>query len=177
MSQSLEELLGLALDTRQQRLLQGTAEQAHTQQAIDDAHAGLERKQTEFCARVHSLINEAVERANRHLTKRPEHCEFREVSGYFTGPLYVGGSACNPIAYELRVDDKKVGETLLIELTHEGMIEGSLGPLPPSVPEANTARIEFGWRPVPLDKFDAAQASDLVFRYISTLTGRWSVPR
>jgi hypothetical protein len=177
MAQTLEELLDLALDTRQQRLIQGGAEQTHARQAIGNAQAGLERKQTEFRTRVHSLINESVEKANRHLARRPEHCEFREVSGYFTGPLYAGGSACNPIAYELRVDDKNVGETLLIELTRDGMIEASLGPLPPSVPEAHTARIEFGWRPIPLDEFDAVQASDLVVRYISTLTGRRPVHR
>jgi hypothetical protein len=172
-SQSLEDLLDLTLNTRRQRLLQKTAERAHTQQAIDDAHVDLERMQTKFSTEVRSLIHKAVEQANRHLGKRPERCEFRDISGYYTGPLYVGGSSCNPIAYELRADGEKVGETLLIELTHDGMIKASLGPLPTSVPEAHTARVDFGWCPVSLDVFDAACALDLVVRYIATITERW----
>jgi len=172
-SQSLEGLLDLTLDTRRQRLLQRAAERVHTQKAIDDAHVDLERKQTEFSKEVRSLIHGTVEQANRHLAKRPERCEFRDISGHYTGPLFPGGSTCNPIAYELWVNGEKVGETLLIELTHDGMIEGSLDPLPPSVPEAHTARIDFGWCPVSLGVFDATCASDLVVRYIATITERW----
>jgi hypothetical protein len=171
-SQSLEDLLDLTLNTRQQRLLQKAAERAHIKRAIDDAHVDLEHKQTKFSTEVRSLIHQAVEQANRHLAKRPERCEFRDISGYYTGPLYVGGSSCNPIAYELRAHGEKVGETLLIELAHDGMIEGSLGPLPTSVPEAQTARVDFGWCPVSLDVFDATCASDLVVRYIAAITER-----
>jgi hypothetical protein len=172
-SQSLEDLLDLTLNTRRQRLQQKAAERAHTQKAIDDAHADLKHKQIKFSTEVRSLIDKAVEQANRHLGKRPERCEFRDMSGYYTGPLYVGGSTCNPIAYELRADGEKVGETLLVELTHDGMISGSLGSLPSSVPEAHTARVDFGWCPVSLDVFDATCASDLVVRYIATITERW----
>jgi hypothetical protein len=172
-SQSLEDLLDLTLNARRQRLLQKAAERAYTQMAIDDVRVELERKQTKFSTEVRSLIHKAVEQANRHLGKRPERCEFRDISGYYTGPLYVGGSSCNPIAYELRSDGEKVGEPLLIELTHDDMISGSLGPLPSSVPEAHTARVDFGWRPVSLDVFDATCASDLVVRYITAITERW----
>jgi hypothetical protein len=98
-----------------------------------------------------------------------------EISGYFTGPLYPGGTACNPLAYELRVDGQKVGETLLVEMTHQGMIEAALGPFPPTVPEGHPTRVNFGWAPVPLDKFDANIASDRVVRYIAALTARWPV--
>ncbi|HEX3405495.1 MAG TPA: hypothetical protein VHT74_34735 [Acetobacteraceae bacterium] len=96
-----------------------------------------------------------------------------EVSGYFTGPLYVGGSACNPIAYELRVNGRELGETLLLELTHDGMVEAFLGPLRPTVPGGHTTRIDFGWRPVPLHGFDAAIASDLVLRYVAAVAAQW----
>ncbi len=173
MSQSLEDLLDLTLNTRRQRLLQKAAERAHTQKAIDDAHADLEHKQIKFSTEVRSLIDKAVEQANRHLGTRPERCEFRDISGYYTGPLYVGGSTCNPIAYELRAGGEKVGETLLVELTHDGMISGSLGSLPSSVPEAHTARVDFGWCPVSLDVFDATCAADLVVQYIAAITERW----
>lgn len=162
MSQSLEKLLDLTLDTRQQRLLQRTAEQIHTQKIIDDAHSDLQRQQTKFCTEVRFLINKIVEKANMHLATRSDHCEFREISGHYTGPLYVGEFTCNPIAYEFLVDGKKVGETLLIELTQDGLVEASLGPLPSSVPENHTVRTELGWCPVPLDMFDAACASDLL---------------
>jgi hypothetical protein len=79
------------------------------------------------------------------------------------------------LAYELRVDGQKVGETLLVEMTHQGMIEAALGPFPPTVPEGHPTRVNFGWAPVPLDKFDANIASDLVVRYIAALTARWPV--
>jgi len=105
-SQSLEDLLDLTLNTRRQRLQQKAAERAHTQKAIDDAHADLKHKQIKFSTEVRSLIDKAVEQANRHLGKRPERCEFRDMSDIHW-PLYVGGSTCNPIAYELRLTVKK----------------------------------------------------------------------
>ena len=173
MSQSLEVLLDAALDTRRQRHLQHEAEQADARLSINTAHAKTEGEQTRFLTLVRPLIEQAVERANRHLAKRPERCEFCEISGQYTGPLYVGGSGCNPIAYELRVDGAAVGETLLVELTHDGMIEAWLGYRPASVPGAEMPRVEFGWRPVRLDSFNADTAADLVVRYVAAITNRW----
>ena len=98
----------------------------HGRGAARELHAKREGDQTRFLTMVRPLIEQAVERANRHLSKRPERCEFCEISGQYTGPLYVGGSGCNPIAYQLRADGATVGETLLVELTHDGMIEAWL---------------------------------------------------
>lgn len=173
MSQSLEILLDAALDTRRQRHLQHAAELADARQAINTAHAKKEGDQTRFHTLVRPLIEQAVERANRHLAKRSERCEFCEISGQYTGPLYVGGSGCNPIAYVLRADGATVGETLLVELTHDGMVEAWLGCMPASGPGAEMPRVEFGWRPVRLNSFNADTAVNLLVRYVAAITNRW----
>jgi hypothetical protein len=173
MSGTFEEQLDLALEQRRQRRRQHEAEHAQSDQSIRDVHAELEHKQTMFCTEVRSLIENAVAKANRHLARRPERCQFSEVSGYFTGPWYPGSSACNPIAYELRIDDREVGETLIIELRHDGMVEASLGPFRPHVSEGHTTRSHFGWPSISLDRFDANTADDLVLRYIIAITERW----
>jgi hypothetical protein len=173
MSLSLENLLDAALDTRRQRHLQHEAERADARQAINTAHAKMEGEQTRFHAMVRPLIEQAVERANRHLAKRSERCEFCEISGQYSGPLYLGGSGCNPIVYELRADGATVGETLLVELTHDGMVEAWLADMPATAPGAEMSRIEFGWRPVRLDSFNADTAERLLIRYVASITKRW----
>ncbi len=165
-----EQHLDLAIETRQQRLRQKEAQHAAAEKAIRDAHAVLERIQLQFCGEIRSLIENAVERANRHLARRSEDWRLCEVSGYFTGPLFVGGSACNPIAFELRVNGSSVGDTLIVELTHEGMIEAFLGPLRPGEPEAHAMRVDFGWEPIPVQNFGADNAHDLVLRYVNAVT-------
>ena len=172
MSESLEHQLDLTMDMRRQRHRQHEAELAQAEKAIRDGHLELERRQTRFSTEVRSLIRDVVEQANRHLATRRENCQICEVSGYFTGPLYIGGTACNPIAYELLVDGQNEGETLIVELTHDGMIEAFLGPFRPSVPEAHTARIDIGWRPIPLARFNAKAAAELVIRYLGAITTR-----
>jgi len=173
MPRSLEKLLDATLDTRQQRLKQHAAEQADARQAIQVAHAKVECAQTQFHTEVRSLLRQAVERANRHLADRPERCEFCEISGQYTGPLHIRASTCNPIAYELRADGAKVGETLLVELTRDGMVEAWLCPSHESAQEADMPRTEFGWRPVRLDKVNAATAADLLVRFVAAITNRW----
>lgn len=170
MSDQFEQRLDLALETRQQRLRQTRTEQTAAELATREAHAVLERMRLQFCGQIRSLLEQAVERANRHLAKRPEHCRLCQVSGYFTGPLFAGGAACNPLAFELRTDSGSVGETLLVELTHSGMIEAFLGPLRPGEPQAHAIRLDFGWQPVPLQDFGAENALDLVLRYVNAVT-------
>lgn len=174
MSDSLEHQLDLALDTRRQRHRQRKAGKDAASGAIDAAHAELEQRQARFCGEVRALLQQAVERANRHMAKRPERLLLREVSGYFTGPLYAGGSACNPIAYELCVDGEARGEALIVELTADGMIDVSLGPFRPHVSEGHSTRIDFGWQRVALDAFDGGTAADIVVRYVTAVTARWS---
>lgn len=173
MSRSLENLLDTTLETRRQRRLQHEAEQADARQAVDTAHAKAAAEQLRFHTVLRPLIEQAVERANRHLGNRQEHCEFCEISGQYTGPHYVGGSTCNPIAYELQVDGATVGEALLVELTHDGMIEAWLHHAAASSQHADVPRIEFGWRPVRLEVFDAGTAANLVVRYVAAITKRW----
>jgi hypothetical protein len=170
MSDLFEQRLDLALETRQQRLRQTQTEQTAAESVTREAHAVLERMRLQFCRQIRSLVEQAVARANRHLAKRPEHCRLCEVSGYFTGPLFVGGRACNPLAFELRTDSGSIGETLVVELTHSGMIEAFLGPLRPGEPQAHAMRLDFGWQPIPLQDFGAEQAHDLVLRYVSAVT-------
>ena len=173
MSESLERRLDVTLDSREDRHRQHETELDRAENAIRDSHRELEAQQVKFATEIRSLIRQGVEQANTHLHARPEHCEFCEVSGYLTGPLFVGGRGCNPIAYELRVNGQEVGETLIVELTHEGMIEAYLGPFRPTVPEADTTRIEFGWSPVPLHAFTAQHASELIVQYLNAVTTRW----
>ena len=170
MSGQFEQRLDLALDTRQQRLRQKQAEQAAAGETISAGHALLERMQLQFCGEIRSLIEQAVERANRHLAERRDKCRLCEVSGYFSGPLFEGGSACNPIAFELRANGGSIGETLVIELTHSGMIEAFLGPFRPGEPGARAIRLDFGWEPLSLQHFGADNARDLIVRYVNAVT-------
>jgi len=174
MSPSLEELLDATLDTRRQRRLQHLAELAHAQQAINDAQVKIECEQTYFHTDVRSHIQQAIDRANRHLAKRPEHCEFHDVSGHYTGPQHPGGSLCNPIAYELRADGAAVGERLLVELTPHGcFIQATLCHPTVSIHGDRAPRIDFGWRSVPLDMFSAVTAENLLVQYMSAIATRW----
>jgi len=170
MSGEFERRLDLALETRLQRLRQKKTERTAADLATREAHAILERMRLQFCGQIRLLIEQAVERANRHLARRPEHCRLCEVSGYFTGPLFAGGAACNPLAFELRADGGRIGETLIVELTRSGMIEASLGPLRPGEPQARAMRLDFGWQPVPLQDFGSEEAHDLVLRYVNAIT-------
>jgi hypothetical protein len=171
MSGEFERRLDLAMETRLRRLRQKKTEQTEADAATRDAHAVRERMRLQFRGLIRSLIEQAVERANRHLAKRPEKCRLCEVSGYFTGPLFAGGAACNPLAFELRADGgSSIGEPLLVELTHSGMIEAFLGPLRPGEPQAHAMRLDFGWRPVPLQDFGTENAHDLILRYVNAIT-------
>jgi len=169
MSGEFERRLDLALETRLQRLRQKQTEQTAANLASREAHAVLERMRLRFCGQIRSLIEQAVERANRHLAERPEKCRLCEVSGYFTGPYFAGGAACNSLAFELRADGGSIGETLMVELTRCGMIEAFLGPLRPGEPQAYAMRLDFGWQPIPLQDFGAENAHDLVLRYVNAI--------
>ena len=177
MAEPLERRLDLTLDTREELRSHHQAELAQRERAIRDSHAELDGRQMRFCTEVRCLMQDIIEQANRHLATRAEKCQFYEVPGYFTGPLYVGGSPCNPLAYELRLDGQEVGETLILELTHDGMIEAFLGPFRPCRREADTTRIDFGWHRIPLYAFDAGSASELLISYMTTVTMRWQLNR
>lgn len=170
MSGQFEQSLDLALETRQRRLHQQQAERVATEKSVTETHAILERMQVRFDGEVHSLLKKAVERANRHFARRPENCQLCEVSGYFTGPLFAGGSACNPIAFEMRWNGDSIGDTLIVELTGSGQVEAFLGPLRPGEPQANAVRLDFGWEPVSLKDFTTNIAQELVLRYVNAVT-------
>jgi hypothetical protein len=173
MSQTLETELDRILDTRHQRRVQREAELAVLQKAIDDASAELELKQNKFRSHVRLLIQQTIERVNQHLGKRPEGCQLIDVSGRFAAPYFIGARGCNPIAYELRVAGQTMGEPLLIELTHDGMVEASLA-LPPSAGRVGQLiKTTFDWRAVPLYMFSFTHASDLLIRYVTAVTVRW----
>jgi hypothetical protein len=173
MSQSMLSESDTTLDTRR-RSLRHKPKEIHRCTAMDDTQIKLEDAQTKFCTEIHSLLQEAVEQANQGLAKSSEHCELCEVSACYTGPLHLGRSSCNPIGYELRGNGKKLGETLLVELTHDGMIEASLIPHPP-VLKVPRRRIDLGWHPVPLRMFGATSASDLLAWYLAVVKIRYTI--
>lgn len=176
MTQQLEDRLDLILDMRGQHRLQQEAEQAHVWTTADRVRAKPEQEQEKFSAEIRPLIRQAVDRANRHLAKRTEHYAFRDVSGSYAGPLYIGRTACHPIAYELCGAGRKLGKTLLIELTDAGMIEAFLVPHSPDLAVPRT-RIDLGWNPVPLRMFSATTAADLVVWYLAAITTSFSLSR
>ena len=143
--------LDLAFDMRIQRRRQREAEEAERERAIRESHLKLLRQQQRFCTEVHDFLDKEVQEANRHLSSRPEKCVLHDVSGHFTGPILAGRSECNPIAYELRVHGKPIGETLVVELSQDESIEAFLCTCGPHVP--NSRRF-LRWQPVSLDKFE-----------------------
>jgi hypothetical protein len=139
---------------------------------INDAHVELEHEQMRFCTEVHALIKAAIKRANQDFAKTSQRYELCEVSGCYTGPLHAGEFACNPIAYELHGDGKKLSEALVVELTRGGLIEASLVPHPPILEIPRTSN-DLGWHPVPLPTFGAPDASDLVVWYLGAIKTLW----
>ncbi len=175
MSEFLTEQLDLILDTQRQRRTQREAQDAEIRKKIADRHAELRRSQGRFSSEVRSILRQTVDRANRHLTARPEHYRFHDVSGLYTGPLHEAEARCNPIAYELHASGKPVDGTLVAELTDTNMVGAYLGSLRPPAREAHENRIDFGWRPVPLERFTSAAACDLLVSYFCAVTMRWPV--
>jgi hypothetical protein len=176
MSESLQHLLDVTLNQRELLRRQHEAELAARERATTrDTHRERERRHAEFQTKIRSLIQGAVDDANRHLATRPEGCRFCEMSVHFTRTWYPGHTICNPIAYELRVDGEKVGETLIIELTQAGMIEASLEPPGPSVIGAHTSRVELGFHPIPLFSFDAKNAKKLLVQFLRVIIKRWPI--
>ncbi len=173
MSDSLEYSLDLTLNMRERHRRQHEAEVRLREAAIRSGCSELEQRQARFCNEVRSLIQTAVERANQHLATRPERCEFCEVLEYSIGPWYPGASVCTPIVYKLRVEGQEVGEVLVVELTHNGMIEALLGPLCPTEQSTHSVRSEFRWHPIPLFSFDSKTASDLLVQYLAAIAERW----
>jgi hypothetical protein len=173
MSDALEQWLDLTLNMRERHRRQHDAELELKAEAIRSCHSELEQRQARFCNEVRALIHTAVERANRHLATRPEGCEFCEVSRYRIGPWFPGGSICDPIVYKLRVGSQEACEALVIELTHNGMVDALLGPLFPSDQHAHPVRLGLGWHPIPLFSFDSKKAGDLLVRYLAAITERW----
>jgi hypothetical protein len=177
MSDSLEHLLDFTLDVRERRRRQHEAELGLRERAIRDSHAELERRRTKFSTEVRCLIQKAAGQANHHLATRPERCEFREMSEYSIGPWYPGGPICNPIAYQLRARGHEVGETLIVELTHDGMIEALLWPFRQFDHRGHVTRTNLGWQPAPLYSFDGKKAGELLVLYLTAITQRWPLDR
>jgi hypothetical protein len=176
MTQLLGNRSDLTYDRQRLRRARHEAKESHIRSPIDDAHAELERDQMKFCTKVHALIKEAVEQANQDFVKTSQRYELREVSGCYTGPLHAGEFACNPIAYELRGNGKTPSETLVVELTRDGLIQAFLVPHPHvlEIPRASNA---LGWHPVPLPMFGAADASNLVVWYLGAIKTRLPIGR
>ena len=148
---------------RQRRRHQGS--ESRKSPAVVDPGVRHERERRRFRSEIHALIQEAIDRANQGFARTAKRCALCEVSGYYTGPLHAGGSDCNPIAYELQGDGKKLGPALWVAL-HDGMVEVSLGPNPVARKVART-RTESGWHPISLQSFSATDASDLVNWYVA----------
>ncbi len=160
---------------REQRRGQHEADLGARERAIQASYKELEQRRNKFSTETRSFIRKAMEQANRHLATRPEHCKFCEILGFSNGPRYPGKPKWDPIAYELRVNGGEVGETLVVELTGDGMVEARLWPLGLTADQDHVARIELGWSPIPLHSFDAKKAQELVVLYLTALTMRWRI--
>lgn len=177
MSVSLEHILDFTLDMRERRRRQHDAELDSKEQSVRASRDELKRRLDKFSTSVRSIIQEAVEHANHHLATRPECCQFSEVPKFSAEPWYPGGPICNPLAYELRVDGKEVGETLIVELTHDGMIEAHLWPFRLEEHRTLLGRADLHWSPTPLYSFDARRAEELLVLYLTAITERWRLDR
>lgn len=175
MSGSLEHLLDFTLNTQEQRRRRHEAVLGVRERAVQASYKELERRGNWFSTEARSSIRKAVEQANRHLATKPERCEFCELPEFSTGPWYPGKPNCGPIAYELRVNGRDVGETLVVELTNDGMVEARLWPLRLTDHQYHVARIGLGWSPIPLHSFDAKKAEELLVQYLTVLTQRWQI--
>lgn len=172
MSQSLEDRLGRTL--KHQRLHRLADERRHDPwAALDERHMEVLRRAQRFSTEIRSVFQEAVVHANSYFVRMGVGWELHDVSGCYTGPLYPCGGECNPIAYELRVDHRVAGETLIVELSPNGVVEAFLAPWRPPILEAHTGRIDFGWRPVELCRFDSDTAADILVRYVDRITARY----
>jgi hypothetical protein len=169
MSGPLQERLDRTLTFHRERRLgdEGTAEKT-----INDQYLKRKRKAERFCTEVRSVIQEVAASANSYFSKSHAGLELRDVSGYYTGPLYPGGSGCNPVAYELRVDGLEAGGTLIVELAPNGTIEAFLAALRPPGPCDRAEKIDLEWCPVALDGFDADAASDILARFMTAVSSR-----
>jgi hypothetical protein len=174
MSRSPQDQPDRILEMQPQLHRQHPADHVETESAARD-FAELDKRR--FRTQISTLLQEAAERANHDLITGAEEYQLCDVSGYFTGPLYIGGAACNPIAYELRANGQAVGETLFVELTHGGLIEASLGPFRPAIHDAHRGRVHFGWSPMPLFQFDKEAAAELMSRYRAAVRTRWPFRR
>jgi hypothetical protein len=172
MSRSPQDQRDRILEMQPQQHRQHPADHVEIESGARDP-AELEKRQARFRMQVFTLIQDAAERANHDLTTGAEEYQLCDVSGYFTGPLYIGGAACNPIAYELWANGQALGETLFVELTRGGLVEASLGPFRPAIHEAHRGRVHFGWYPMPLFRFDKEAALELMFRYRAAVRTRW----
>ena len=143
-------------------------DEANAERTIDDQHLKRKHKAERFCTEVRSVIQKVAARANSYFAIGHAGLELRDVSGYYTGPLHPGGSGCNPLAYELRVNGLEAGGALILKLAPDGTIEAFLDALHPLVP--GDRALERG--PVALDRFDADAASDILARYMTAVSSR-----
>ena len=147
-------------------------DEANAERTIDDQHLKSKHKAERFCTEVRSVIQEVVARANRYFAIGHAGLELRDVSGYYTGPLYPGGSGCNPLAYQLRANGLEAGGALIVELAPDGTIEAFVAALRTLVPGDRAEKINLEWGPVALDGFDADAASDILARYMTAVSSR-----
>ncbi len=140
--------------------------------AVDDRNMETMHWVARFSTAVRPMIQEAAAHANAYFARMGADWELCDVSGCYTGPLYPVGGGCNPVAYELRVGGRQAGETLIVELASNGMIEAFLAPWRPPILEAYTGRIDIRWHPVGCQAFDPDAASDLLVRYVDHVTAR-----
>ena len=89
-------------------------DEANAERPIDDQHLKRKYKAERFHTEVRSVIQKVAAGANSYFAKGHAGLELRDVSGYYTGPLYPGGSGCNPLAYELRVNGLEAGMALIV---------------------------------------------------------------
>lgn len=167
MSDALEHLLDITLDMRDRHRRQHEDELAAQAQAAHSSYAELERRIAKFSTEVRCLIGHAAEQANRHFSNRLENLRYQEVNGYSPGQWCPGGRLCDPLVFELLADGERLGETLIVELMHDGMVGAFLAAS--IVPDRVTysTRTKLDWHPVPLFSFNRERANELLVHYLA----------
>jgi len=113
------------------------------------------------------IVQKAVDQANRRLAERMPRYALHEVAGYLAHPSFTR------LQYELHLNGRRIGETLVIGLTRTNRVTAFLLPNQREIAEGSTNGLDLDWRAVPLARFDYETATGLMIRFVMTIKSRF----
>ena len=113
------------------------------------------------------IVQKAVDQANRRLAERMPRYALQEVAGYLAHPSFTR------LQYELHLNGRRIGETLVIGLTRTNRVTAFLLPNQREVAEGSANDLGLDWRAVPLAMFDYETATGLMIRFVMTIKSRF----